>query len=73
METTMRAVRYFSDCFADTAILIFDDANWQGVVQGADMGIGAAKLTKIYSKMMLNSPENKNMWWNGLYVAVVQK
>jgi len=73
IETTMRAVKYFSECFADTAILIFDDANWQGVVQGADMGIGTAKLKKLYSKMMLNSPENKNMWWNGLYVVVVQK
>lgn len=73
IETTMKAVKYYSECLADTAILIFDDANWMGVVQGAEMGIGLSKLKKIYSKMMLNSPENKNQWWNGLYIVVVQK
>lgn len=73
LETTMKAVKYYSECFSDTAILVFDDANWEGVVQGADFGISSAKLKKIYSKMLLNSPENKNMWWNGLYIVVVQK
>lgn len=72
-QITAKAVKYFSSTFSDTAILIFDDANWMGVVQGADLGISLAKLNVIYSKKMLNSPENKNQWWNGLYVVVVQK
>ncbi|NBP00984.1 MAG: hypothetical protein EBU90_12775 [Proteobacteria bacterium] len=73
VQTTAKAVKYYKDCFADTVIMIFDDANWQGVVQGADLGISLAKLNVIYSKKMLNSPENKNMWWNGLYIVVAQK
>jgi len=72
-QITAKAVKYFSSTFSDTAILIFDDANWMGVVQGADLGISLAKLNVIYSKKMLNSPENKSQWWNGLYVVVVQK
>ena len=73
VNATVRAVKYYSECLAKTAILIFDDANWKGIVQGADMGISLAKLTPIYKKMMLNSPENKGQWWNGLYIVVVQK
>lgn len=73
VNETVRAVKYYSECFAKTAILIFDDANWQGIVQGADMGISLSKLTVVYKKMMLNSPENKGQWWNGLYIVVVQK
>jgi len=73
VDLTAKAVRYFAECLADTAIMIFDDANWVGVVQGADLGISLSKLHVLYSKKMLNSPENKNQWWNGLYITVVQK
>jgi hypothetical protein len=73
VNITARAISHYYDCFADTAILVFDDANWQGVVQGADLGISMSKLKVLYSKKLLNSAENKGMWWNGLYIVVVQK
>lgn len=73
LNVTAKAVKYYKDCFADTVVMVFDDANWQGVVQGADLGIGLAKMKVLYSKKMLNSPENKSMWWNGLYIVVAQK
>jgi len=70
---TEAAVTYYKDTFADYCIMIFDDANWEGVVLGAQKGIKAAGYTPIYSKLMLNSLENKNMWWNGLYIVVVKR
>jgi hypothetical protein len=72
-ESTKLAVEYFSDTFAEECILIFDDANWDGVVDGAVAGIQKAGLTIQYEKKMLNSIEDELMWWNGLYIMVVKK
>ena len=72
-ESTKLAVQYFASTFAEECILIFDDANWQGVVDGAVAGIEQAGLTIQYEKKMLNNVEDETMWWNGLYIAVVKK
>ena len=73
-ETETRdAVIHYSKTFAEYAILIFDDANWEPVVRGADAGIEASGLMPIYSKKILNNLEDKNMWWNGLYILVVKR
>lgn len=71
--TTEQAVMYYRKSFADHCIMIFDDANWQGVVIGAQKGIEAAGFIPIYSKLMLNNTEDKSMWWNGLYIVVVKR
>ena len=70
-ESVRQAVLYYKDCLAKSAILIFDDANWDGVVTGANQGIAESGLIPIYSKMMLNQVESPDQWWNGLYIVVV--
>lgn len=72
-DSTFNAVKYYQNCLSNTAVLIFDDANWQGVVQGADRGIAESNLNVVYSKLILNDIEDSNMWWNGLYIVVVEK
>lgn len=72
-ESTKNAVKYYAPCFADTAILVFDDANWTDVVKGAEAGVAEVGLNVIYNRLILNEIENPNMWWNGLYIMVVQK
>ena len=72
-KTTVDAVKYYLPTLADSAILIFDDANWEGVVQGAKDGIKQSGLNIVYSKLMLNSVESKNEWWNGLFIVIVKK
>jgi len=71
-ESVKQSVNYYKECFAKSAILIFDDANWEGVVQGANEGIAESELMPIYSKMMLNQVESADQWWNGLYIVVVK-
>lgn len=71
-DSVRKAVNYYKDCFAKSTILIFDDANWDGVVQGANEGIAESNLIPIYSKMMLNQVESADQWWNGLYIVVVK-
>ena len=56
-ESTKIAVEYFAETFAEECVLIFDDANWTGVVDGAIAGIEKAGLTIQYEKKMLNSIE----------------
>jgi sugar phosphate isomerase/epimerase len=72
-EMTSAAVRYFSDKFVDESILIFDDANFDGVVSGAKEGIKESGLNIIYEKMMLNNIEDPEQWWNGIYICVVRR
>lgn len=71
--STQRAVEHYWPALAEEAILVFDDANWQGVVEGARNGINSCNGLVLYEKMLLNSEENKNEWWNGVYVLVIKK
>lgn len=71
--TTAQAVEYYADTLADTAILVFDDFNWEGVVSGANRGIQNSGLTVINQRVITNNVENPAQWWNGLYILVVQR
>jgi hypothetical protein len=73
VDLTAKAVRYFAECLADTAIMIFDDANWEGPVDGANFVLNELGAKITYKKLILNSEENAKEWWNGLYVLVVNK
>jgi hypothetical protein len=73
LESTRKAVKYYSPAFANQSILIFDDANWTEVVQGAHKGILESGLKILYSKKVLNALESDTEWWNGLYIVVVEK
>ena len=73
LESTKNAVKYYAPVFANNAILIFDDANWTQVVQGAHKGITEAGLKILYGKKVLNALESDTDWWNGLYIVVVEK
>ena len=72
-QSVCRAVEHYWPALAEEAILVFDDANWKGVVDGAREGINRCKGLAVYEKMLLNSEENKHEWWNGLYIVVVKK
>jgi len=72
-ETTKNAVMHYWNTFASESILVFDDANWQGVVHGANEGIEECGGQITFSKLMLNDIEDKDAWWNGMYIVVVNK
>lgn len=72
-QNIIDAVKYYADTLSEIAIIIFDDANWNGVVSGANAGIEQAGLHMLYNRIIVNDVEDANMWWNGLYIVVVQK
>lgn len=73
VEACKLAMTHFAPALSEEAIVIFDDANWNNVVEGAKQGIEAAGLKVSYEKLLLNDEEDPNGWWNGLYIAVVRK
>ena len=72
-EFTKRAVQHYYDTLADEAIIVFDDANWHGVVDGARAGLESVGAKITYEKMILTEVEDPNSWWNGLYIVVISK
>lgn len=70
-ELTRASVTYFSNKFTNNAILIFDDANFDGVVSGALKGIEDSGLKVLYQKIILNDIEDAEQWWNGLLIVVI--
>ena len=72
IQSTKDAILYYKECLSKTAILVFDDANWSDVVKGVGLGIEESGLNVIYSKLITNDIEDRTMWWNGLYILVVQ-
>lgn len=72
-EITSKAIQYFSNVFADEVIVIIDDANFDGVVQGARNGINNTRFVSIFERIILNDIEDENAWWNGLYILILKK
>ena len=71
--TTSRAVQYYDSVLANECVIVFDDANFDGVVEGARAGISAAGRNIVFEKILLNTVESTDEWWNGLYVVVVRR
>ncbi len=72
-QSTSDAIRYYASCLSNEAIIIVDDANWEGVVDGAEDGIEKAGLEVLFKKIWLNKQESKEQWWNGFFIAAVRK
>ena len=72
-KSNIDALLYFKDKFVDESIIIFDDANFDGVVDSARKGAKLAGLNIVYDKIILNDIEDPEQWWNGLYVMVIKK
>jgi predicted O-methyltransferase YrrM len=72
-ESTRDVVKHYWNTFKQETVLIFDDANWTSVVEGAREGINECGGYVTYEKLMLNDEEDVSQWWNGLYILVVSK
>lgn len=68
------AFTYFNDIFDDVFIAVVDDWNWKEVQNGTHSAFDKLKYQILFE---LDLPARHNQdaenWWNGLYVAVIQK
>jgi hypothetical protein len=72
-ESIEQVMQYYYPVLADEVIVIFDDANWDGVVDGANSAFEKIGVRVPYKKLILNSQESAREWWNGLYITVIRK
>lgn len=70
-KTTSEAIEYYSKAFNKDCIVIVDDANFDGVVAGAENAISKINCDVRYKKIILNDIESEEEWWNGLFIAVL--
>lgn len=73
VKSTSDALKYYWPKLSKDCILVFDDANWETVVQGAREALQELEAHVVYEKLILNSEENPREWWNGLYILVIRK
>lgn len=72
-ESTYNAILYYYSTLSREAIIVMDDANWDGVVDATLNALTECGAQVVYQKLMLNSEENSREWWNGLFILVIKK
>lgn len=73
-EAQRQAFVHFDPVFTDCFIAVVDDYNWQEVREGTQAGIKEMKYHVVYERTLpgdFNGSERE--WWNGLYVAILEK
>ena len=80
-ESHYKALLHYYNCLDDVFIFIVDDWNWQDVRDGTINSIKKLNLKVLYEKEIRLTwddshtcqPQARNTWWNGIYVAILQK
>ena len=80
-DSHYNALLHYYNCLDDIFIFIVDDWNWKDVRNGTIKSIKNLNLKVLYEKEIRltwnNShtpqPQAKDTWWNGIYVAILQK
>ena len=80
-ESHYKALIHYYNNLDDIFIFIVDDWNWKDVREGTKNSIKRLNLKVLYEKeirltwdeSVTSEPELSQTWWNGIYVAILQK
>jgi hypothetical protein len=73
-ESQAQAFLFFNPILEDLFVTIIDDWNWDSVRQGTYEAFSALNYTILYEAALpARYNQDQEMWWNGLYVAVIRK
>jgi len=80
-ESHYKALLHYYNCLDDIFIFVVDDWNWKDVRDGTINSIQKLNLKVLYEKevrltldnSVTPEPELSSTWWNGIYVAILQK
>ncbi|HEY2810772.1 MAG TPA: hypothetical protein VGJ00_05235 [Rhabdochlamydiaceae bacterium] len=73
-EKSQRAAfTHFNPIFDDVFIAVVDDWNWQQVQRGTFQAFEELQYKVHYQQEFLTTGNNPDSWWNGLYIAVIEK
>lgn len=73
-DSHYNALVHYYNCLDDIFVFIVDDWNWHDVREGTLESFNQLKLSILYQKEIY-TPGNCTLdtWWNGIYVAILQK
>ena len=80
-DSHYKALSHYYNCLDDVFIFVVDDWNWKDVRDGTISSIQKLNLEVLYEKeirltwdnSVTPEPELSQTWWNGIYVAILQK
>jgi hypothetical protein len=80
-ESHYNALLHYYNCLDDLFIFIVDDWNWTDVRNGTISCIKKLNLKVLYEKEIRTTMDNSvppqpflsQNWWNGIYIAILQK
>jgi len=80
-QSHYKALLHYYECLDDIFIFIVDDWNWQCVRDGTLESIEKLNLKVLYKKEVrltwddshTNGQQARATWWNGIFVAILQK
>ena len=80
-DSHYKALTHYYDCLDDTFIFIVDDWNWQAVRDGTFNSLKKLNISVLFEKEIRLTYDDshtptvygKQTWWNGIYVAILQK
>jgi hypothetical protein len=74
VEAQRKAFTYFDSALADTFIAIIDDWEWPDVQCGTAQAFEELGYKILFEeKLLARYPNDPETWWNGMYIAVIQK
>jgi hypothetical protein len=80
-DSHYKALTHYYNCLDDIFIFVVDDWNWEHVRTGTIDSIKDLNLKILYEKEVRLTSDNshspdleaKETWWNGIYIAILQK
>lgn len=71
-ENTKMAIKHYAPALSNQAVVIVDDANFEGTIKGARKAIDECGLQVHFERIILEEElENSDGWWNGVYILGV--
>jgi hypothetical protein len=81
-ESHYKALTHYYDCLDDTFIFIVDDWRWPHIREATYRAIKDLNLHTVYSRevhtklegmTLIEESAARRQWWDGIYVAILQK
>lgn len=72
-DDTYQAIMYYYNMFAPETILVINNANQHTTMAAATKALVDCDALVTFEKLLLNSANNRQEWWDGVVIMVVRK
>jgi len=72
-DDTYETIMYYYNVFASETILVINNANQHTTMAAATKALVDCDALVTFEKLLLNSPNNRQEWWDGVVVMMVRK